>query len=142
MKICKECGEELEEDCLVCPECLHEVVSMEDVIIKEQSQKDSKEEDKRTETSQVDNNSQNEKNANIYGLVGMIVGIVAFLIGWIMILAGIVLGVIGIVFSALGITKRQECTMNAFAIAGISVSIATVAFLILFWIITASNIGS
>ena len=86
MKICKECGEELEEDCLVCPECLHEVVSMEDVIIKEQSQKDSKEEDKRTETSQVDNNSQNEKNANIYGLVGMIVGIVAFLIGWIMIL--------------------------------------------------------
>lgn len=133
MKTCKNCGMQYEEYDMACPRCNSTEI--------ESSQKCFGNGDNMA--NQSSQSQQPEKKLNVFGLAGMTVGIVAFLIGFLVnVWAGNVIGIVGIVFSVLGMCKRKSCSMNAFAIAGLAVSIGSVAFFILYWIILIATVSS
>ena len=121
MKKCSSCGADLLDESAFCPSC----GARADGAVRQGMEQNAY---GAAGNGQVPQNAAQslQKPMNGVGLAGMIVGIIAGIFCWVPVL-GLVLGIVGIVLSVKGLRRNAQCSMGGFAVAGLVLSIFSVA---------------
>lgn len=138
MKICSDCGEELDDKFRICPYCgnaLDEGRENCEQFMQSEGRTDNGDAADKKKSHSESSGKEDKKPLDVFGMVGMIVGIVGCLIGWFAdMLFGEICAMVGVIFSSIGRRKRNECSLYGFSYAGLAVSITTAALIAIFWI--------
>lgn len=119
---CKNCGQELNENAVICPYC-------------------------GVATSKMGNNmpapqtyGSQPKKTNGMGIAGFVVGLIGMLGGNYLFL---VPGIVGLILSIIGMVQMKKCnSCNGLAIAGLVIGIVSFIFWLIIWIIAFGMIIS
>lgn len=82
-----------------------------------------------------------QKPMNGIGLAGMIFGIFTYIFCWVPVF-GLILGLVGVILSGVGLGRRERCSLNGFAIAGLVLSILGLVVALIMTIVVLAALGA
>ncbi len=117
---CKNCGKEIDDNALVCPNCGVATEKMNQEVATEAPAQ--------------------EQKVNVCAIIGFILALVGCVVEWFSIIFGVIILVAGLVLSIVGLVLANKKTNNlkGLAIAGLVISILGIVFIILIFTVLAA----